>query len=132
MLDRAGTLFSTLTGGSFTSLTLDSIPRTTPSLSASGDGAQVAISGLSTGSADQLYLALRVAAIEDYLDRAQALPFVADDLFVHFDDDRAAAGFQVLGELARRCQVIFFTHHEHLLDIAEQSLSKPLSITKLL
>ena len=135
LLDRAGTLFSTLTGGSFTSLTLDFDSKDNAIIVGKRpdpDGAQVPVSGLSTGSADQLYLALRVAAIEDYLNRAQALPFVADDLFVHFDDDRAAAGFQVLGELARRCQVIFFTHHEHLLDIAEQSLSKPLSITKLL
>jgi uncharacterized protein YhaN len=56
----------------------------------------------STGSADQLYLALRVAAVEDSLDHGTPLPFIADDLFINFDDDRAAAGFKVLGDLAKR------------------------------
>ncbi len=51
---------------------------------------------------DQLYLALRVAAIEDYLDHAEPMPFIADDLFINFDDKRAAAGFRVLSELEKR------------------------------
>ena len=54
----------------------------------SGD---VPMSGLSTGTADQLYLALRIAAIEDYLERVDTLPFIADDLLINFDDERAAA-----------------------------------------
>lgn len=49
------------------------------------------MSGLSTGTADQLYLALRIAAIEDYLERVDTLPFIADDLFINFDDERAVA-----------------------------------------
>jgi uncharacterized protein YhaN len=68
---------------------------------------------MSTGTADQLYLALRIAAIENYLDHAEPMPFIADDLFINFDDKRAAASFQVLGELAKKTQVLFFTHHEH-------------------
>ena len=83
---------------------------------------------MSTGTADQLYLALRIASINDYLDRAPALPFVADDLFVNFDDERAAAGFQVLGELAQVTQVLFFTHHQHLVDIAQSTLGGSLHI----
>lgn len=74
------------------------------------DGELVRVSGLSTGTADQLYLALRVASVDDYLDRANALPFVADDLFINFDDARAAAGFEVLCQLSRKTQVLFFTH----------------------
>ena len=50
------------------------------------------------------------------------MPFIADDLFVNFDDKRAAAGFQVLNELAKKTQVLFFTHHEHLLDVARKTL----------
>jgi uncharacterized protein YhaN len=42
------------------------------------------------------------------------MPFIADDLFINFDDKRAAAGFQVLNELAKKTQVLFFTHHQHL------------------
>ena len=77
---------------------------------------------MSAGTADQLYLALRVASVEDYLDRASALPFVADDLFINFDDERSAAGLKILAALALRTQVLFFTHHRHLLDVAASAL----------
>ncbi|WP_228766231.1 ATP-binding protein [Pelagerythrobacter aerophilus] len=85
------------------------------------DDSVVPVSGMSTGTADQLYLALRVAAIEEYLERADALPFVADDLFINFDDERAAAGLRLLVELSRKTQVLFFTHHQHLVDIARET-----------
>ena len=39
------------------------------------------------------------------------LPFLADDLFVNFDDERSEAGVRVLAELAKYTQVLFFTHH---------------------
>jgi uncharacterized protein YhaN len=95
------------------------------------DGKTVRTEGLSTGTADQLFLALRIASVEDYLDRAAPLPFIADDLFIHFDDDRAAAGFKVLGELSEKAQVLFFTHHQHLLDIAREALGQELSVIEL-
>ena len=77
---------------------------------------------MSDGTIDQLYLSLRVASMEGYLARGSTMPFVADDLFINFDDERAAAGIRVLAELARRTQVLFFTHHEHLLEIARRAL----------
>jgi uncharacterized protein YhaN len=52
---------------------------------------------------------------------------VADDLFINFDDDRAAAGFTVLGHLAAKTQVLFFMHHRHLLEIAQATLGTLLS-----
>ena len=95
------------------------------------DGSTVHVSGLSTGTADQLYLALRVASVLEYFDRAPALPFIADDLFINFDDERATAGFKVLSQLAEKTQVIFFTHHRHLVDIAKRSLGSSLSVISL-
>src|SRR6185437_3993247 len=91
------------------------------------DGRRVAVAGMSTGTADQLYLALRVAAVEDYLDHAEPMPFIADDLFINFDDKRATAGFRVLAELAKKTQVLFFTHHEHLLEVARKALGVPIA-----
>ena len=123
MLKRAGELFDILTGGSFESLQLEFDQQDNVQLAGiRPDGGRVPVSGMSTGTADQLYLALRVAAVEDYLDHAAPLPFVADDLFINFDDERAAAGFQVLGQLAKKTQVLFFTHHQHLLDVAKKAL----------
>ncbi len=128
MLSRAGGLFATLTGNSFSALKLEFDDQDAAHLAGvRPDGSTVGVEGMSTGTADQLYMALRVAAIEDYVARSGPLPFVADDLFINFDDDRAAAGFAVLGELARSCQVIFFTHHVHLLEIAKSTLADGVS-----
>ena len=132
LLRHAGQFFATLTCGSFSSLGLDFDDRDRAHLvGVRPDGGTVAVSGMSTGAADQLYLALRIASIADYLDRAPALPFVADDLFVNFDDERAVAGFQVLGELATMTQVLFFTHHQHLVDIAQSTLGESLRVLSL-
>ena len=123
LLKRAGELFKIITGGSFSRFQVKYDTQDKAQLvGVRPDNSIVLVSGMSTGTTDQLYLALRVASIEDYLERAETLPFVADDLFVNFDDDRAAAGFKLLGELSRMTQVVFFTHHQHLVDIAQESL----------
>jgi uncharacterized protein YhaN len=123
MLKRAGDLFAILTCGSFQTLQLEFDEHDNVQLAGiRHDGRRVPVSGMSTGTADQLYLALRVAAIEDYLDHAEPMPFIADDLFINFDDKRAAAGLRVLSELAKKTQVLFFTHHEHLLEVARKAL----------
>ncbi|MDB5380542.1 MAG: hypothetical protein JWO26_174 [Rhodospirillales bacterium] len=79
----------------------------------------VEVDAMSEGTTEQLFLSLRLAAIEQTVDAGIRLPFIADDLFVNFDDDRARAGFQALADLARKTQVLFFTHHAHLADIAK-------------
>jgi uncharacterized protein YhaN len=125
LLKRAGELFSVLTGASFVDLQLEFDEHDKMHLAGvRGNGRTVRVSGLSTGTADQLYLALRIAAVEDFLHHGTALPFVADDLFINFDDDRAAAGFAVLSELAKKTQVLFFTHHQHLLNVANKAIGK--------
>ena len=132
MLLRAGELFSILTCGSFKALQLEFDQHDNVELAGiRQDGRKVPVAGMSTGTADQLYLALRVAAVEDYLDHAEPMPFIADDLFINFDDRRAAAGFRVLGELARKTQVLFFTHHQHLLDVARKALGATIAMATL-
>jgi uncharacterized protein YhaN len=123
LLQRASTIFSTLTLGRYSALTVD-IEGTTTRLSAiSTDGAAVVpVSGMSEGTIDQLYMALRLSAVEESLAAGVALPFLADDLFINYDDERAAAGFQVLAKLAQKTQVLFFTHHEHLINVARAAL----------
>jgi uncharacterized protein YhaN len=73
---------------------------------------------LSEGTRDQLFLALRLVAIEDHLDASPPLPFVADDILQTFDDARATATLRALLELSERTQVLVLTHHEHVLDLA--------------
>jgi len=83
---------------------------------------------MSEGTVDQLFLSLRLAAVEDAVAAGAKLPFLADDLFINYDDARAQAGFSVLAELARTTQVLFFTHHSHLISVAERAVAPlPLS-----
>ncbi|BAO87311.1 ATP-binding protein [Caballeronia cordobensis] len=120
MLSRASTIFSALTLGTFSRLIVDydRQPMALSAIRASGE--HVDISGMSEGTRDQLYLALRLAALEEHGEKAPALPFVADDLFINFDDGRARAGLTVLAQIAKRTQVIFLSHHDHLVDIVRE------------
>jgi uncharacterized protein YhaN len=132
ILKRAGELFATLTGNSFNALRVDFDDRDRARLiGIRPDGATVEVAGMSVGTADQLYLALRIASMEDYLDRGTPLPFIADDLFINFDDERAAAGLRVLSDLATKTQVLFFTHHRHLVEIAHATLGPSVALVSL-
>jgi len=129
LLLRASAVFRRLTVGSFEELSVDFDGDVPQLYGRRADHTQVGVDGMSEGTRDQLYLALRLAAIELHLDRVPPLPFIADDLFVNFDDGRAAAGLQALAELARRTQVIFLTHHRHLAEIAQEAVGRAVHIT---
>lgn len=78
------------------------------------------IAALSEGLRDQLYLALRLVAIEDHVATAPALPFIADDILQTFDDERALASLNGLLALSRHVQVVVLTHHNHIAALAER------------
>ena len=79
---------------------------------------------MSEGTADQLYLALRIASLERHLERHAPIPFILDDILVNFDDARAAAALEVLAALSERTQVIYFTHHQHLVELAKAKVGE--------
>ncbi|XXT17616.1 AAA family ATPase [Sorangium sp. So ce429] len=83
---------------------------------------EVDVSGLSDGTRDQLYLALRLASLEHHARTAEPMPLILDDLLIHFDDDRARAALAVLGELTGITQVLFFTHHARLCELAREAV----------
>jgi uncharacterized protein YhaN len=119
LLARASALFRTLTLDRYLELRID-LEAASPRLQGlCEDGASlVPVEDMSEGTSDQLFLALRLAAVEQAIAAGVRLPFLADDLFVNFDDARARAGLQVLAELARSTQVLIFTHHSHLVELA--------------
>lgn len=128
VVSRASELFRTLTLGSFESLHIDIDERDEKVLAGiRPDGSNpVPLEGMSDGTTDQLYLALRIASLELWLDRHEPIPFIVDDILISFDDDRSRATLGVLGSLSRRTQVIFFTHHAHLVDLARDVLTNDL------
>ena len=131
LLQRAGALFSQLTLGGFSRLVPD-FETTPPKLIAlRANGERVTIAGLSEATRDQLFLALRLAALEMQITNDRPLPFIADDLFVNFHDSRSRAGLEALGELARKTQVIFLTHHEHLVEVARECVGSEINVIEL-
>ncbi len=119
ILTAAQQAFSTLTGGHYVQLVPRDDGRGNERLFVIDDQDNArSVNELSTGTRYQLYLALRAAAHADYATQRQPLPFVADDIMESFDDDRSAAAFTVLGKMAEKGQVLYLTHHQHLLDIA--------------
>lgn len=128
VLERAQTLFRTLTGGRYGRLHVEHQGADDAHVLAerSADGVAKSVSGLSDGTRDQLVLAVRLAALED-----DGLPFIADDLFVNADDRRAGHGFRALADAARGRQVFYLTHHQHLADIARSALGAPVNVIHL-
>lgn len=120
LLVRAGELFSMLTNGRYVALRVEADGASPRLLGLRDDGRTVVeVDAMSEGTTDQLFLALRLAGVEQSVSAGINLPFLADDLFVNFDDERAEAGFRVLADVAKSTQVLFFTHHPHLAAIAK-------------
>ncbi|MFP4500945.1 MAG: AAA family ATPase [Candidatus Hydrogenedentota bacterium] len=124
LITRASELFTRLTRGRYTEVRTDFDDNGDPVLHAirQGEAAPLGLDALSDGAADQLYLALRIASVEEYAAVHEPIPFVLDDVFINFDNDRAAAGLQILAELAGETQILFFTHHQHLVALAQENL----------
>jgi hypothetical protein len=100
------------------------------------DDEEQALDELSEGTADQLYLALRLAGIDqlqsERINRGlPTVPVVLDDILVTFDETRAGAAVTVLAELSARWQIILLTHHDHLVDLARRVDNNPPTITGL-
>ncbi|MBQ2926271.1 MAG: AAA family ATPase [Ruminiclostridium sp.] len=104
---RAGEYFSRLTEGRYTQV---SLTRDLEVTVREGDSlAERPLSYLSQGTADQLYLALRLALADLLLPQPEACPLILDDAFLTFDDRRLALALEVMAELAQTRQVLLFT-----------------------
>ncbi len=78
-------------------------------------GTSLGVEVLSSGTREQLFLALRLALVAAYARRGVVLPLVLDDVLVNFDVVRAKAAAMVLRDFARQGnQVLVFTCHEHI------------------
>ena len=66
---------------------------------------------LSRGTKEQLLICLRLGFIEEYEQKAEALPLILDDVFVNFDKDRAIETAKVFHRFAEDRQILIFTCH---------------------
>jgi len=123
LIDKAANRFATITGDRYSGVVIDYDEEKQILKAVRANGERLTMEQLSTGRRDQLFLALRLAAIEGHLDNGEPLPVIVDDIMIQFDDEAAAATFKVLADMSQRTQVLFLTHHEHLLDVAKDSIS---------
>ena len=131
MLAQASQIFMGLTQGAFGKLAVD-YESDPPKLSGQrATGEHVDIEGMSEGTRDQLYLALRLAALALHLEQTSALPFIADDLFINYDDGRARAGLEALARLSESTQVIFLSHHAHLVPVVQDVFGERVNVVHL-
>lgn len=118
----AGRYFEMMTAGRFVRLVVDADGDKPMLLAQPAQGQPVGIAGLSEGTADQLYLALRLAALEVQRTPDRLMPLVLDDVLMTADDQRAACMLQALEAFSAGGQVLLFSHHQHLTDIARRVL----------
>lgn len=121
LVSRAGELFALTTQGEFAGIDTDIDDKGLPVvIGRRQSGAAVSVAAMSDGTRDQLFLAFRLANLENYAAAAEPLPFVADDILVHFDDERSAATLDLLVRFAETNQVLLFTYHKSVRDDARR------------
>ncbi len=125
ILCRAEQLFSQLTCGDYVGLKAQFDERGNPILVGLRGPASIIVPAncMSEGTADALYMALRLATYLEHVERHGSMPLVIDDCLIQFDDDRSSAALKLLSFIGESNQVIFFTHHRHLIDLANAHLS---------
>lgn len=123
MLLAASRYFQQMTDGQFVRLVSDDSEAKPVLLAQRANGTQVKVDGLSEGTRDQLYLALRLAALEIRREAGYDLPVVLDDVLMTSDDGRSGLALRAIAEFSKGHQVILFTHHAHLINVAERTVS---------
>ena len=134
ILISACAFLKTLTNGSFTEFTPEDLNgKKNLTLERAGSTKGISFNSnnltfeegstfLSDGTADQLFLALRLAGIENNLAKLEEpLPVILDDILINFDDARALSTLRCLAGFSSKTQVILFTHHQHLLKLVAGS-----------
>ena len=126
MIKKTSEFFTTLTNCSFTGVAAqvddkdsNRVNLVATRLTAEGTPDTLATTALSEGTRDQLYLALRLAAIDIHLENHSPMPLILDDILVTFDDERSESVLKVLKSLSKKTQVLIFTHHQHIAQLAD-------------
>ncbi|NNE00260.1 MAG: AAA family ATPase [Pirellulaceae bacterium] len=126
VLEHAQRFFRSLTCGEYEGLRVDHDTDgklTLIGVKSDANSVGVPATVMSTGAADSLYLSLRLASLQHHLSQGSPIPLIVDDCLVQLDDERAAAALSVFSELSTQTQVILFTHHRHLVDLASERLA---------
>ncbi|MCR9229785.1 MAG: DUF4332 domain-containing protein [bacterium] len=84
-------------------------------------GHTLTVDELSSGTREQLFLAIRLAMVERFRNQGVQLPMILDDVLVNFDQERTRAAIKTLSAVAAKGQqILLFTCHLHLTQLFEE------------
>ncbi|NOX41097.1 MAG: AAA family ATPase [Alphaproteobacteria bacterium] len=132
MLAATEKAFSKLTAGRYAKLATQPDGQNEILLAVRGeDSRSISAAKMSKGTRFQLYLALRLAGYGQFVADGTTLPFIADDILETFDNTRTSAALDLLGQISQNGQALYFTHHEHVVDLAREKLGDDCQIHNL-
>ncbi|KQT87157.1 AAA family ATPase [Aurantimonas sp. Leaf443] len=120
MMGRASEAFASMTRGAYGGLSARPEKDRETLIGLAADGTAKLATDMSKGTRFQLYLALRLAGYEEFAATRPPVPFLADDIMETFDEPRSQEVLRLLAQMARTGQVVYFTHHRHLCDMARE------------
>lgn len=108
--ERAGQYLGLLTRGAYDRVQIEEPPlRVSVYVPAAEQWLEPVEPALSRGTADQVYLAVRLALVEVLADDKRHPPLLLDDPFGTFDPDRLRAAMTLLHRVSEANQVLLFT-----------------------
>jgi len=116
MLELASSYIERLTGGIYT---FDILGINEGVALVNGNGERLELKFWSSGLADQVYLALRLALAKVFSYQVESLPIILDDILVRFDENRQRSALELLAEIGKNQQIWLFTCQRTVYDMAQ-------------
>jgi len=116
MLELASSYIERLTGGMYT---FDILGINEGVALVNGNGERLELKYWSSGLADQVYLALRLALAKVFSYQVESLPIILDDILVRFDENRQRSALELLAEIGKNQQIWLFTCQRSVFDMAQ-------------
>ncbi|MCZ0872017.1 AAA family ATPase [Peribacillus sp. AS_2] len=105
--------FSFLTNGNYRKIILDQSGEGI--LVQRSDGLSFRVEEVSRGTAEQIYVSLRLA-LADHTFENDSFPLIIDDSFVNFDAERTKRMLELLKKVSKKRQILFFTCHRYIME----------------
>lgn len=115
MLELASSYIERLTSGLYT---FDILGINEGVALVNGNGERLELKFWSSGLADQVYLALRLALAKVFSYQVESLPIILDDILVRFDENRQRSALELLAEIGKNQQIWLFTCQRSVFDMA--------------
>ncbi len=133
MLSDTAKAFRTLTSGRYSNLQTQPDGQKEILLALREDDKRsISAADMSKGTRFQLYLALRLAGYRQFSASGTTLPFIADDIMETFDNTRTSAAIELLAQMVLKGQALYFTHHEHVVELARKMCGDSVTIHNLM